>query len=490
MFDPDWNSILCISSSRSAYLGLYYDEQVQPDSMLTPAKTSPLGDYSNIEIEKPMKFPSTYEYKHGLPLKVIYDQTQGLMGHLNFPYFNPGLGCVWSPIAYLNAFTSTCTKLVSPKLCQKNTMLDYQMYLMPLPPGMKVGNIPKVLKSPTNRDVTVPVFATYYAALEPELYVSTQVISKSNHYNPSDLHDQSFDNSESADNLNDILEEMKKGDDNVTPIFHGIANEKCAKLEQFSKNDQYQEDQVHFKENNDDNNRMCINAVLEVRYDIFWQGQNVTKIVVNVLLGNFSMIQPRHKDLASKSDFQHLHQIFSVNFKHDKNQNTNDQVNLFIISRSGNPGYDIGKPLISAKNISDKEIAFLPSPKLWSTSRTSKCLSSPLQSILFLKETQSACLVHLSKSNFTDCKQLAKNIKDILEELIDVDNTLIAKGGNMSLTNVEEFVKVIHEDYSKKEKFVSIANTLLSNNKVIHTCQVPSHLHVEVTYSQTSNIYR
>ena len=80
--------------------------------------------------------------------------------------------------------------------------------------------------------------------------------------------------------------------------------------------------------------------------------------------------------------------------------------------------------------------------------------------------------------------------KDILEELIDVDNTWIAKGGNMSLTNVEEFVKVIHEDYSKKEKFVSIANTLLSNNKVIHTCQVPSHLHVEVTYSQTSNIYR
>ena len=60
----------------------------------------------------------------------------------------------------------------------------------------------------------------------------------------------------------------------------------------------------------------------------------------------------------------------------------------------------------------------------------------------------------------------------------------------MSLTNVEEFVKVIHEDYSKKEKFVSIANTLLSNNKVIYTCQVPSHLHVEVTYSQTSNIYR
>ena len=63
-----------------------------------------------------------------------------------------------------------------------------------------------------------------------------------------------------------ILEEMKKSDDNVIPIFHGIANEKCAKLEQFSKNDQYQEDQVHFKENNDD--KMCINAVLEVRYDI------------------------------------------------------------------------------------------------------------------------------------------------------------------------------------------------------------------------------
>ena len=107
MYDPDWNSILCLSSSRSAYLGLYYEEQVEvqtTNSPLTPAKTSPLGDYSNIGKEKPMIFPSTYEYKHGVPLKVIYDQTQGIMGHLNFPYFNPGLGCVWSPIAYLNDF--------------------------------------------------------------------------------------------------------------------------------------------------------------------------------------------------------------------------------------------------------------------------------------------------------------------------------------------------------------------------------------------------
>ena len=45
------------------------------------------------------------------------------------------------------------------------------MYLMPLPRGMDVGNIPKVLKIPYKNDV-IELEVNYFYALEPENYIS------------------------------------------------------------------------------------------------------------------------------------------------------------------------------------------------------------------------------------------------------------------------------------------------------------------------------
>ena len=235
----------------------------------------------------------------GYPIKVVYNETQGIVGNLNMPY-KIGPSCVWSPVGYLIDYTSKCTKSLTKDVCTKNSMLDYQMYLLPLPSGMKVGNIPKVLANPGSK-TTVPITTTYYAALEPELYVNSQIKAKN-------AKEQDFP----SDDLEEILEGIKKEDENVEPIFKGIANEKCAKLEQFSSKDHYQEDQVHV---NDD--LTCINAVLEVRYDIFWSGSDIDKIHVTILLGNITMLEEiQNRASQSQSQFQHLGQIFSVHFKH------------------------------------------------------------------------------------------------------------------------------------------------------------------------------
>ena len=34
---------------------------------------------------------------------------------------------------------------------------------------------------------------------------------------------------------------------------------------------------------------MCLNAVLEVHYKIKWNGNNVTKVVADILLGNITL---------------------------------------------------------------------------------------------------------------------------------------------------------------------------------------------------------
>ena len=131
---------MCISKTRTSYLGLYYDELLRVDSKLTPASTSPQGSYS-----KSNDYPTAFYrkiYKDGYPIKVVYNAYQGIYGTLNMPT-SIQAGCVWSPVAFLKDSKSKCHKTLKPQLCSRNTLLDYQMYLMPLP----IGNVQLLLTS-------------------------------------------------------------------------------------------------------------------------------------------------------------------------------------------------------------------------------------------------------------------------------------------------------------------------------------------------------
>ena len=120
LFDSDWNSFLCISKTRTSYLGLYYDELLRVDSKLTPASTSPQGSYS-----KSNDYPTAFYrkiYKDGYPIKVVYNAYQGIYGTLNMPT-SIQAGCVWSPVAFLKDSKSKCHKTLKPQLCSRNTLL-------------------------------------------------------------------------------------------------------------------------------------------------------------------------------------------------------------------------------------------------------------------------------------------------------------------------------------------------------------------------------
>ena len=103
--------------------------------------------------------------------------------------------------------------------------LDYQMYLMPLPRGMDVGNIPKVLKIPYKNDV-IELEVNYYYALEPENYISNHGKRKITKL-PNRIISQ-------IDSIDDILANL----DNREAFqngFRGSSDGKCVKMEQFPK---------------------------------------------------------------------------------------------------------------------------------------------------------------------------------------------------------------------------------------------------------------
>jgi len=479
LFDTDWNSILCLVKSRSSYLGLYYEEQTEIDPQLKPATTSPLGSFAKSISEGQIQRKI---YKHGRPVRVVYNESEGIYGHLNLPA-KLGSGCSWSPVQYLVDSTAKCSKIVTPDKCSKNSLLDYQMYLMPLPRGMDVGNIPKVLKIPYKNDV-IELEVNYFYALEPENYISNHGKRKTMKL-PNDIISQ-------IDSIDDILANLDKSEA-FQNGFRGSSDGKCVKMEQFPKDDFHQEDQVHLE-----NGFKCINAVLEVNYKFFWRGNEITKMNANILLGNLTLILEKQMEttgrkakVLSSTQFQELHLIFSVDYQYDTNKPD-------LVKKSGNPGYNIGEPIRGFHNETKEESA----PKIWySHDASSLCRTSSLRWISFLEDTQSGCFLQLSRKNFTDCEQLRNEISRIQAELIEME-LLIAKGGSDVDRNyttysndfseenerddMRQTVPILFEDFSSR-----IKEEKNGTRNMHQECQVPSHLHVEVMYSNTTTgIYR
>lgn len=131
---------------------------------------------------------------------------------------------------------------------------------------------------------------------------------------------------------------------------------------------------------------------------------------------------------------------------------------------------------LGINNETGKEIPL----RLWHASKASKETGSSCRAsqITFLEDTQSGCLLQLWRQNFTDCDQLRNDIRRLQAELIEL-KLMISKGALM-----DDFVPIIFEDFSTKSHHNETTPFLQCDN-------VPSHLHVEVMYTNSSlGIYR
>ena len=123
--------------------------------------------------------------------------------------------------------------------------------------------------------------------------------------------------------------------------------------------------------------------------------------------------------------------------------------------KSGNPGYNIGKPIKGLNT----------DPKTWGTHPSSLCRNTPLKPISFLQNSISGCFIRLSRDNFTQCSELSEALRDLHFEAISTFN--ISKGGDE-----EDYVPIIFEDLTQ----------YLVNNAT-QECIVPAELHIEVMYT-------
>jgi hypothetical protein len=131
-------------------------------------------------------------------------------------------------------------------------------------------------------------------------------------------------------------------------------------------------------------------------------GEAVDKIEVDIFLGNLTLPPAFESSVAPvQSDFEDLNQFFSATFIH---KSTKDKA----VQKSGEPGYDPGRPLVVASQKSNSGFRIDPDGiRHWSNiDSTSLCRKSFHRKVNFFEDVSSGCFVELVRNNFTNCRNL------------------------------------------------------------------------------------
>uniref|UniRef100_A0A914VVP9 Tectonic domain-containing protein n=1 Tax=Plectus sambesii TaxID=2011161 RepID=A0A914VVP9_9BILA len=185
--------------------------------------------------------------------------------------------------------------------------------------------------------------------------------------------------------------------------------------------------------------------------------------------GNFNatsyLINSQGTDAITQCSF--VKQEFSVNWSHayDLAENVTDHgLGSKAYPRSGNPGYDIGRPLISAKAAdlngigvdADENQAFT-----WTPDSSGLCEFAGRHRVNFGQNVTSDCFVQLLKGTFLDCDRLRSNITAAMESLFPM--AFISKFGSIpsNSSDLENFVQVLRLPQSQNDSVYDLLNSAL-----------------------------
>lgn len=160
--------------------------------------------------------------------------------------------------------------------------------------------------------------------------------------------------------------------------------------------------------------KMCEKAVMEVKYDLYWNASRITNVNAEIIIG----------DLMEAPTFMR----FSVRFYHHEKL-LSPVENASLPKRSGNPGYDVGRPLIAVRKNLDGKMSYSDVNQLQSwrpgwfrhnsfqllirgwcefvfSGANGLCESAKLNRLNFLEDVDSTCYLPLTQWDFNNCTNL------------------------------------------------------------------------------------
>lgn len=349
-YSPEWHDLLCFITENNLYLGLFFQNEPSIQNYQKYLDKVPVPQYSYEDTDIHLQEEDSqlyYIFGTGIEVAIHIEDTMST-GFLTLPHPVLNGMCIGHvPVHFLQDVTHDCSMILTPEACITEQYLSAQSYLrnsdsLNSDPYAVIGNL-------TDRQVVDAV-------------VSYECV-----------HDVS----------NFIKVEGLKAFPKILWESDRIPLNECdhQKVPYYNKTSQ-----------------MCENVVLHVGYYMKWKGASVQEIKANIAIGNVpvsleninekygsgninvepmkinsykpkGMTPTRRKSLImSTSSRLYLIQHFEVKFDHvGINNSSNDTLNIVasnagndssevpqslfsspsITERSGNPGYQQGKPLLA-----------------------------------------------------------------------------------------------------------------------------------------------
>ncbi|XP_030073527.1 tectonic-2 isoform X2 [Microcaecilia unicolor] len=167
---------------------------------------------------------------------------------------------------------------------------------------------------------------------------------------------------------------------------------------------------------------MCANVTLEANYTFIWEGNLIKSVNVSAISGNVFF-----------SPNGILMQRFRAEFVNVNSSGPSSAL-------SGNPGYQIGRPVIVGNESTSVIVG--SQLNLWKPAADGLCTSATRTPVLFGEDATSGCFVRIRFNE--NCTQIRKTVSEILRSLVPA--THVAKRGNSNASDLSEWAEIIYRE--------------------------------------------
>ncbi|XP_068220783.1 tectonic-2-like [Palaemon carinicauda] len=489
-YSPEWHNLLCYIANNNPYLGLFFKNEngIQEFQKYTTRVYPPKYSFETSVVESEDS-PFHFHYKAQASVETIFQNEKGIFRSpliLPQPVLN-GICVNTIPVHFLESFKHQCSTMLSQQECESNPMLSSEMYLQDNAEG--------------NSDSLVSVISDLH---------TLEVVSASVKYLC----------------LKNSLKFMKVN--GLSKIAIDFMKKRWDTMEEY-----FDECQVKNKPLFNKTTHICENVVLSVDYNFGWKGPRISEVSVEIILSDIpismesihqnyfqeldeettvydSLKKVKEYSQGHKQPYIGVLQNFETNFyyvlpaiisnettsNHTSSNDTFfqeevDSLYLFenmtetenTIKRSGNPGYDVGKPLLAgyiAYNSTDLEndtqdifsyidINDATGLFIWRPDATSECSLASTEEVIFGVDMFSTCMYSIGE-NYS-CDDVRLEISSMMSQLIQAD--AVSKMGSPNITSEESFLPIIMD-------------TIDPANEA-DTCYVPTALQYEIIYRDVAD---
>ncbi|RVE68292.1 hypothetical protein OJAV_G00089430 [Oryzias javanicus] len=194
---------------------------------------------------------------------------------------------------------------------------------------------------------------------------------------------------------------------------------------------------------------VCENVTLSLDYKFFWKANGLTGITLTRTLGT----------IISNTSVVVTSRYSAVFLNGD----------AMAEPASGNPGYQVGRPVIAG--IMDSITASMQKAfiNIWKPVHNGLCSGAEREPVLFGKNYTSGCLLPVTKNNLTQCNLLRETVAKLQDGLTVA--AYVAKRGNPDLFTITDWLNI---------SFVSLNSSDAAEDTASECRAVPAHVHMQV----------